>query len=443
MNNDFANFDAQFIFTGTLARTLANDSANIDALTFKELFIHPTLRNDFSTILAHSSVTWTGTWATTLAGDSFQPGPSLIYDSFAATDSLAETMAAFASVTDTMALADTPFFTEIYVLTEQLLLSESLPTNVSAFTDVAESLGLHETVIAILVLILQESVLFSDAEVDTRVAIGDLADSLVLDGVVATQAEALSLISLTLALTDALNINPENRITESLVLTDAFTSVWSAYQTLVDMLVLTDSATSVIMVTNALVDTMNLTTSTPTVLRAQELLVEALLLDPIFIIDGVVYHGWVLNTETNASTRYENYPFNSMAVVGNLYFAANEDGLFQLGGSDDDGSPIVSSMLTGKLDFNSPNFKNVRDAYIGYTSAGRIILKVVTTQAGVEKQRYYELKGTVAGKHREGRIALGRGIQSLYWQFELVNPDGDDFEIDQANFEVIRLSRRV
>jgi hypothetical protein len=43
----------------------------------------------------------------------------------------------------------------------------------------------------------------------------------------------------------------------------------------------------------------------------------------------------------------------------------------------------------------------------------------------------------------EQRVDIGRGLRSNYWNFELMNREGADFEIDTIKFMPIVLERRI
>jgi len=85
----------------------------------------------------------------------------------------------------------------------------------------------------------------------------------------------------------------------------------------------------------------------------------------------------------------------------------------------------------------------VHNGYIGYTSTGRLMLKVRTVSGGELKEQWYEAQELQAQAPREQMLRIGRGLRSRYWQFELVNVDGADFEIDNLELHPVYLNRRV
>ncbi len=161
------------------------------------------------------------------------------------------------------------------------------------------------------------------------------------------------------------------------------------------------------------------------------------------MINGDVYTGWVFNTETMAPSEYRGYSFESMAGIGGRYYGVNSEGLYRLDGDDDAGSPIEASNLTGELDFGSAAIKRVEAAYIGYTADGDLVMKITTTHAGKRRENWYRAVNPVRGEPTETRVKPGKGLVSRYFQFELVNVNGADFDIDRIDFRPVALSRRL
>jgi hypothetical protein len=154
--------------------------------------------------------------------------------------------------------------------------------------------------------------------------------------------------------------------------------------------------------------------------------------------------GWVMNTEGEMPlSEYENYDFNSFCKVGDVYLGAKDEGLYLLDGDTDEGAPIDAAVRTMMLDFGSPVQKRVRNAYIGYTSSGKLLLRVRVVDNGELKEQWYEAQELQAQAPREQMIRVGRGLRSRYWQFELVNVDGADFELMDLELHPVYLNRRV
>jgi len=154
-----------------------------------------------------------------------------------------------------------------------------------------------------------------------------------------------------------------------------------------------------------------------------------------------IYTGWVMNTKNHASTEYTNFNFNSFCKYENTYLAASSTGLYALGGSDDAGINIAASFLSGSSDLGSTQLKRVERVYLGYRADGELLVKTITNE---NIERWYKLDSydTEGGAH-EARIKVGKGAKSRYWQFEVTNVNGSDFDIDSFEFTPVVLTRKV
>ena len=147
---------------------------------------------------------------------------------------------------------------------------------------------------------------------------------------------------------------------------------------------------------------------------------------------------WVLNTENNGSTRYEGYDFGGFAVIGGVYYGCREDGIYALDGDDDAGTPIQAMVSFGKQDFGTSSLKRISNAYVGVSSTGKLVLRVIA-----EGQTYDYVARDAGEPLQTQRFDTGRGLRVNQLEFELYNQGGDDFELSSIEFVVLASSRRV
>lgn len=148
--------------------------------------------------------------------------------------------------------------------------------------------------------------------------------------------------------------------------------------------------------------------------------------------------GWVVNVENAGSTRYEGYGFNSFAKIDGRYYGCREDGVYLLEGDDDAGVPISAMVSFGKQDFGGSVLKRVPNAYIGASSTGRLYLRTI-----VEGAEYtYVARGSSEHMQTQ-RIDLGKGLRANWFEFELYNAGGDDFELASVEFVAVPTNRRI
>lgn len=146
---------------------------------------------------------------------------------------------------------------------------------------------------------------------------------------------------------------------------------------------------------------------------------------------------WVVNVETGATTRYENFDFNSMATIGGRAFGLRDDGLYAMDGDTDAGDSISTRVNLGRTNFGTSLRKAIDAAYLG-VSGGRVIVKVVA-----DGQTFF-YKTSASGADMATRRALfGRGLRANFYELELLNEQGEDFELASVEFRPVTLSRRI
>jgi len=147
---------------------------------------------------------------------------------------------------------------------------------------------------------------------------------------------------------------------------------------------------------------------------------------------------WVINLETSASTRYDGYGFNSFFQRDKKYYGVADDGIYLLEGETDNGAPIDALIDLGKSNQPSTKVKHVPSVYLGVASDGKMILKVDAD--GI--MRYYEAR-TNSEALRQHRVDVGRGTRGVFWNFTVMNQNGDDFELANVEFQPITVQRRI
>lgn len=146
---------------------------------------------------------------------------------------------------------------------------------------------------------------------------------------------------------------------------------------------------------------------------------------------------WVVNTRSKASTRYDQYGFNSFAVINGKQFGARTDGVYLLKGDDDAGAPITSGIALGQHDFGTQALKSIRAIYAGVSSRGVLFLRI---KDGCSEYTYRARR--VDRDMRTQRFDPGRGLSANYFTFDLTS-EADAFELDSVTFDVVASQRRI
>lgn len=182
-----------------------------------------------------------------------------------------------------------------------------------------------------------------------------------------------------------------------------------------------------------------------TTLSATELLQAGAQAVVTLALDNGVYVAWTYNMESAGVTRYENYPFNSFAKLGNDYYGLTSTGLYKLGGDTDDGAPIKAKIRLGMTDMGARKMKRLPEVFMGYTGDGRMVLRViyVDDKTGEKVGADYLMKPRPAGSKRESRFEPGKGLVAVDYDFELENIDGADFSVTNIEFSPMAVDRRT
>lgn len=154
---------------------------------------------------------------------------------------------------------------------------------------------------------------------------------------------------------------------------------------------------------------------------------------------------YVMNTETEALSMYNNFSFDSLAYVDGVCYAAGPDGFYKLEGADDDGEDVDAELTTGFTDLGEQHTKHAGSLYLGYTSDGPTTVSVDTygMQHPTQISEFDELDQLDALAPRNNRVKLAKGLNSRYWRITIRNKNGSHFEINDVAIDVAVSNRRI
>lgn len=154
------------------------------------------------------------------------------------------------------------------------------------------------------------------------------------------------------------------------------------------------------------------------------------------------YFGVSMNVKNQAVTEYDGFDFNSLARIAGNYYAARGDGVHLLSG-DKDGTLRIDAVIRTGLLGSEKAYRRVERAFLALRNSGKLVLKTIVRDLdGNMRERWYETENT-SDTIRGIRMKLAKGVKSHFWQFELVNKAGADFEIESLELVEIPLTRRV
>ena len=140
-----------------------------------------------------------------------------------------------------------------------------------------------------------------------------------------------------------------------------------------------------------------------------------------------------------ASGQYEQFGFIRFFKRDGYTYGIADDGIYKLTGTTNDGGDISTIIDFGKSNYGIPHQKMIENLYVGIASSGKLLLKVVV-DGGTEYT--YEMRSSSADM-KNHRIDLGRGLIGNYWHPVLVNQNGDDFDMEGIEFDIIPMTRKI
>lgn len=317
----------------------------------------------------------------------------------------------------------------VYALSDRLMMSAAARGPATMTVRAISALRLADAVILIRVAAALDQMTFSDTALGLYERLAAAIDMLRTKDSALSRYELIARAAAVLALQDGV---------ASLTAAEALDSLTATDEAATKLVMLAAAAESLLLAESVLAGSVALLfagdqfTSADVALGQATLTARAastLLIGAELHLLGEIYDAWAVNTETGAASNYTNYSFDSMFTMSGKTYGTSEAGLMRLDGDTDAGEPIFSRIVSGELDFGTNAIKRMEQAWVAYTGSGDMVLKVTVNNYGKREQHWYRSKS--AGAYRtEAKMNIGRGLESHYWQFELVNAGGKDFELD-------------
>lgn len=166
-----------------------------------------------------------------------------------------------------------------------------------------------------------------------------------------------------------------------------------------------------------------------------------LLLEATGVTAGAgVSQAFALNVTSQAISTYANYGFNSLTKFNGVYLGASSAGIFALAGATDAGTAIDAVARVGISDYGTAKLKRIDRAYIGYRADGDMVLSVITDD---HQRRDYAVRALNTPGIHGNHVRIGKGVTARYWQFEIANVNGANFELNCLEVKPSRMGRRV
>lgn len=367
-----------------------------------------------------------------------------VSDTVGAAETLEPGASTIQQLSDTLACSETVVAAATHVIREILALSSDATASASVTESIAEALLLIEGVLLQFPMELSDTVDLGETVLPVHRFVAVLADAFSLLPEITDRHKAVEALASAIVTECLTKVAPVVSVTDTVAGADSIVALHSAVATIIDGLLTVDTALLSARVVMVCADTVATGETLANTLAAMESLTDEIGLYITFRMGDEVFRGFALNTRNKAASEYTNFNFNSLAQTGGRLYLAADTGLYEHAGDDDAGTPIEAALRTGLIAIGEGRIANVVSAYIGYASDSSVVLKaIVTSPTGEKVEHWYRLAEQTSTAMREGRIKLGRGIKSAYWQFELVNVAGGTLDLHNVQLHRITLDRRI
>jgi len=331
-----------------------------------------------------------------------------------------------------------------YALADGLVAADSLNSVLGLMASLHDGLDMIDRLQFFYTLLARSGFKFSDTPSIALAA--ELVDVLRIAAGPGATLAILQAVAEAIAFADVLQHYRSGAIVDGVVFGEVFAQSVNAWLTVLDAAVFGDSSAYAIRFNGVIEDGLKLGDTPAASLAAMLSMADGIGLAVSLRLADTIFYAWAMNARTHAPSLYENYPFNSFAPWKNgRVFGCGDTGIYEIGvGDTDAGADIKARVRMGLNDYGTGKLKRMPSLYLGYTSDGALALRVITTSPDGHKiANDYLLVENSSQATREARIKVGRGLQSVWWDFELRNIDGAAFSIDAASLLPLVLDRRI
>lgn len=321
----------------------------------------------------------------------------------------------------------------------------SAKSQLSGISRVRSSLKIGQAVFSIWHALAEEGIQFGDESTFQFQAIQRVVDALRLTGSAESYLDAVSMVVAAFAARAMADMYGKEFVQESVSFEDSASSVVSYYANLIASILASAPASHVLTMAALVSESMKIGGEAASVAQFAELIREGLAVSIRLNYDGDEHIAYVINTDTKAVSTYSRYPFNSFAKVGGRYYGMTEDGIRELEGESDAGSPINWRLRLAMTNLGRGSMKRMQSAYLGYCSNGALRLQVIVSnpKTGKKDAHFYKLDAQPAEAPQEARLKIGQGLKTVYWGFGLEAIDGASFQADLLELYPIVLDTKM
>lgn len=341
-------------------------------------------------------------------------------------------------INDTLVFNSQTSLETIVFLLDSLSLSTQASSSFIVKNNINEIVSALDTIVLKFNKTVIESVAFQSVSIKIFLAISNIVETVLSNSTASTSLRAIDRITSLLLILDELDRGIKASIVESIIINNTVTSLHKLLSIALNSINISNTATSklaYIVVAEESIDYANN-------LIGKSLFKEIINNSFVFSIgsskDNNTYNSYLFSPETSSVTTYSNYNFNGCAIFNKKALFYNINGLYEHGGSKDDGISVKSIIGLAALSFGTTNLKIIPNMYLGVTSTDQVILKV---RIDGKAEITYKLNKFTENLQTQ-KIDIGKGLKARYFQFEIVT-EADVFSLESVDFHPIELKRKL
>lgn len=342
-------------------------------------------------------------------------------------------------VAQSLTISDTVTPEAVIVITETLLALAAISTGGSNYSQViSETMDILDAIALTFEATVSETATLTATFSAFGEKVNSITEYLIATGTASSKQTAYNIVATALVMSDVLNGGKGGNITDSTTIADAVVNKYNALLLAVDACSITDAVSPILSLTAVVPDSITISDSL-TVGQTINLLISEGIELLVTYRDTDTYSGWVMNPHNSGVTNTSGWNFNSLAKFQNTYYGVNENGIYTLDGTTDDGEFITARVKTASLALGVRKQKRINSMLLGLAADGRVELKMINDQ---EKESRYQIKPHDEGI-QEVRIKTGKGHKGMYWQADLTTIDCTRFDLDTVEFHPVVLGRNI
>lgn len=280
---------------------------------------------------------------------------------------------------------------------------------------VTEQMRLSDVVILKRKTLVEDSIALAD---DTTHAVAARAtDAATFSDQVFGQRRVVHLVVDSIRIGDAAPRIARELVTEAFVVGEAYSGKLHATDFLSESLALAAEDDTATTTDGLLVERLRLGDEVWGTLHARNTVTDGLALWDEVLQTGDYGQAWTASTQSWAMSRFAPFTFTSLAVIDDVLYGCNSQGVFAL---DGDTETMTAELRTGAMDMTGGVLAHPLEAHIEYELRGTAVFGVTTTQAGTPTTYTYPLNARpTADALTNARAVFGRGLRGRHFAYTL------------------------